>query len=321
MKPTNHRLPWSSLLGAALLILNSCGGGSVDSGGIGGSGYVSGPIEDFGSIVVQGIRFDVESATVTIDGEIVSSEQLRLGMMVGISGSLDPDLLQGVAAIVEFEEDIRGPIEEINLEKNSLSVLGTTVETNQDTVFSGLTLETAMIGSVIRVSGFVEADDLLLATRVDLRAEGESTRARGNVRALDAEAKTFRLGGGLLIDYSAAHVVRKELLGNSALVAVHGTLGSGQRKLQAELIRVLDPAGTADAGTQTIISGFVTDPPVAGQFQLGTARTVAFNDETVFENGTVKDLTVRAKVRVRGRTRANRINIAADRITILPQGR
>jgi len=55
----------ASLLAACAALAASCGGG-VDSGGTGApiSSYASGPITGFGSVIVNGVRFDDRSATV-----------------------------------------------------------------------------------------------------------------------------------------------------------------------------------------------------------------------------------------------------------------
>ena len=70
------------------LALVACGGG-VDSGGTGAtSSYASGPITGFGSVIVNGVRFDDSLASISDDdGTLRQRGDLRLGMSVEIRGS------------------------------------------------------------------------------------------------------------------------------------------------------------------------------------------------------------------------------------------
>ena len=76
----------------ALLVAAGCGG--VDSGGTGAVVSV-GPISGFGSIIVNGVRFDESSATIQDDdGNAVTRDRLLLGVMTRIDGSTPNNLQQ-----------------------------------------------------------------------------------------------------------------------------------------------------------------------------------------------------------------------------------
>jgi hypothetical protein len=71
---TAHRWLWRALL---LLSLTNCGG--VDSGGT-GSSVAYGPVNGLGSIIVDGVRFDERTASITDeDGRPVARDRLQLG--------------------------------------------------------------------------------------------------------------------------------------------------------------------------------------------------------------------------------------------------
>ena len=84
---------WRSLLALVLVaaVAVGCGGGggstSVAGVGSGGTGsFTSGPITGFGSIIVNGIRFDESAASASgsikdDDGVVGSSGSLKLGMV------------------------------------------------------------------------------------------------------------------------------------------------------------------------------------------------------------------------------------------------
>jgi hypothetical protein len=92
--------------------LVACGGG--DSGtvalpgtggtgtpllpGTGGTGiFALGPITGFGSVWVNGVRYDDSTASVLLDGVAASSAELRVGMVAGLQGTRDAATLLGTA--------------------------------------------------------------------------------------------------------------------------------------------------------------------------------------------------------------------------------
>lgn len=311
--------PMTAIL--SLLLAGGCGGGgSVSSGGIGGSGFVSGPIEEFGSIVVEGIRFDVDNATITVDGELATASQLELGMIVGISGTLDTTNQIGTAEAVEFEEDLRGPVESIDRDNKELQVMGTTIRTDENTVLNTIDFATLPLGVTVRVSGFPQDEDSLLASRIDLRPGGEPSRIRGLLRALDLDSNTFRLGA-VLVNFGSAQILPNSQLQDGALIAVRGTLGAQQRRLTANQVRILDPAGTAAEDAEIIATDLVRQPLANGRFQLGTNRTVIVTQDTVFDGGNSADLIARSRVRVFGEVVNDRTTIRSRRIVILRNAR
>ena len=58
---------------------------------------VIGPIAQFGSIVVDGITFDITDAVVTIEGNAATVDDLKLGMYVFVRGPVDETTSTGVA--------------------------------------------------------------------------------------------------------------------------------------------------------------------------------------------------------------------------------
>ena len=186
----------SNLTGLGLLAtalgLAACGGGG--SGGNNASSpppppagptavAVVGTITGFGSVYVNGIRYEVRSDTVVdIEGEAESmgdDSRLRLGMKVHVVG--DDNGGQRSAGRIEFDDDLRGIVESIALDAGdpstgSFTVLGLTVTVDADTVFDddvgnndgvpGVDLRDLEVGMVVEISGF-PTEGGFLATRVD----------------------------------------------------------------------------------------------------------------------------------------------------------
>ena len=151
MKPSSARpspLSRRSLLAAsaatALLMLPGCGGGG-DGGsagvGTGGTGsFTSGPIRGFGSIVVNGVRYDDAAAQVVGDGgAALARSDLRLGMVVDVSGSDVSTATDGrrsaTATSIGVRSEIEGPVSAINAAAGTLTVLGQLVQITPTTVF------------------------------------------------------------------------------------------------------------------------------------------------------------------------------------------
>ena len=89
------RRHWLALAASAV---SGCGGGGDSTTasllpGTGGTGviYSQGSISGFGSVIVNGIKFDDTVATVQIDGIPLRSADLRLGMVAGVQGERGAD--------------------------------------------------------------------------------------------------------------------------------------------------------------------------------------------------------------------------------------
>lgn len=299
---------------ATSLTIAACGGG-IDSGGIGGSGFVEGPIEDFGSIVIAGIRIDIDEATITTNGELAEASDLKLGMRVAVSAHIDGN--NATADLVEFEEELRGPVEAVDPVAASLTLLGRTVHVVEDTVLDGVDLDTLALGTRLRVSGFEEDDENVTATRIDLPTDN-LVRVRGFLRSLDSDRETFRLAP-VLVDFTDATFVggASEDLANGASVSVRGTLSNNGRRLTATQLRLLDPAGTADLGDDVNIAGIVRSLTTASRFELASGRTILFDRDTEIVGGGAEDIGPGQRVRVSGEVGNLRTRVRASRIELI----
>lgn len=299
------------LVAGVLGAVASCGG-ALDSGGIGGSGFVAGPIEDLGSIVVEGIRFDVDDATITVNGQPATPDDLALGMMVSVSGTIDDT--EGIAELVEFEDDLRGPVESIDLVGRSLQVLGQPVFVDDET--AGIDLASLAEGDLVRVSGYAIEGDGVRATRLD-RPGGNLVRVRALARAANEEERVFAIPP-VVVDYADAIVIDDGGDGIQAgdLVAVEGALAPGKRRLTASRVRVLDPAGAARDGDVVVVTGIAASRVMDGSFALGLSRRVLLDPDTVIMGGTEDDIRAGVVVGVRGLIQSQRTRILADRVRI-----
>lgn len=200
------------VLGLMAVTLVACGGGS-GSGSGGGTATTSrtyqGTITGFGSVYVNGVRFDVDSADFDDDGNAASQDDLHVGMQVTVSGS-DDGSGQGVATAVRYDDDLEGPVQAIDVAGGAMTVLGVTVDVAADTVFegySGLDDPALAVGHVVEVSGYFTAADTIRATYIERKADsllpGSEVEIKGDIGSLDTMAETFVVRG-VTVAYGAA---------------------------------------------------------------------------------------------------------------------
>jgi hypothetical protein len=186
-------------LGALALTLAACGGSS-NSGGDSQppAGQqptpvtVAGKVTGFGSIYVNGIRFETNSATYDLDDTAGSSDSdVSVGMYVVVTGSLNADGVSGTADSVYYDDDVEGPVAGLMTDPDdetvkTFSVLGVNVRIDSKTKFESddgtpFGFDTIMDGDVVEVSG-AYVGDLLHATYVELQDDlDDDYEVRGTV--------------------------------------------------------------------------------------------------------------------------------------------
>lgn len=269
------------ILGILLLmsILISCGGGggggsSVASsgeeggGGIGGTGLTSsGAINGFGSIFVNGVEFETDTAEILLDGNTSPDSALRLGMVVLVTGTLNEDGVTGTADRVEFNNAVQGPVESITRSADGnaalIEVLGREIIVERiTTVFDAINFDSLAVGDLLEISGFPETQRRLRATRV----ERISAFVPGSSK-VELNGVVARLSGTLfelnnvVVDFSSADLsqLRSGDISLGLAVEVRGTLENGT--VLAERIRdrieiTRDLSNDAQVSVQGSVSNF-----------------------------------------------------------------
>jgi uncharacterized protein DUF5666 len=192
---------------AALLLAVSCGGGGGDMPPQ-KQAFTQGTITGFGSIIVNGIRFDDSSAQVSDDdGQVHNRNELKLGMTVEIDSSdIDRRSNTAKASRIRFGAAIVGPVSSISAATTprTLTVLDQIVEVSGTTVFDDLPngFDSIQVGDVLEVHAMLDtATGHYLAKRIEREPNAAVFKLRGIVSDLDPTAKTFKIGGAV-IDFS-----------------------------------------------------------------------------------------------------------------------
>ena len=304
-----------ALIGGAAA-LSGCGGGGGDAGfgsasvGSGGTGsFSSGAITGFGSIIVNGVRFDDSRAQVTDDdGALHNAGDLRLGMVVSIVASDVSASATASATSISFGSELRGPIDSIGAQ--SLVVLGQTVNIGANTVFdNGITggMAGLTVGQIIEVHGFVDpATNQILATRIESNATAATLKLQGQVQALDTTAKTFTLGTTTISYAGIAAAALPDNLANGLLVraVLARTPATGTRS--ALSLRTVERR-VGDHGNAEV-EGTVTAFTSASSFSVNGVAVDA--SKAAFPNGST-GLALGARIEVKGRT-SNGVLVASQ---------
>ena len=206
--PLAPRGPWRRALATGLcaLALGGCGGG----GGVGleGTGttidtLASGPITGFGSIIVNGVHYDVSGVSgdklKDLGGGGRTNANLKLGMVVEVAASAidnSSGTPRATASRVRVAPELLGPVGSVNLAAGTLVVMGQTVRvTNATRLDERFTNGLGDVTGVVEVFGYFDpARGQYVASRVESRS-GSITRyvVRGPVSALSAQ--TFSING------------------------------------------------------------------------------------------------------------------------------
>lgn len=84
------------------------------------SSTIDGRITGVGSVIVNGVHFEVDGANIMHDGVPITEQDLKVSMIVRSAGRIDEDGANGTATEIEFEEDVKGTASSINLWHGSL---------------------------------------------------------------------------------------------------------------------------------------------------------------------------------------------------------
>ncbi len=295
----------------ATLILAACGGGGggggTDSGGLDGGGTATaadttvGPITGFGSIIVNGVRFEDNAARVNDDsGNVIASSDLRLGMTVEIRGSIGDDGT-GTASDISLFSELKGPLSDLDTTAGTFSVLGFTVETDGATVYEDVAgLEGLANGDFVEVYG-LRSGSVVTASRIEKKDPSTSAdlKLRGQVSNLDTATTTFTLGTATIHYGSAAVLPSLGSLVDGAFVAVRSdALPSGDTVTASRIQVVGNVPFSFDDGGKLEILGVVSDFTAINSFVISGITVDASN--AVFLRGSADDVGNGTRLEVEG---------------------
>ncbi len=303
---------WMSFFATALLC--SCGGGgSGDSAGIDASGSPiasQGTIDGFGSVIVNGIRFKSDKATVFINGQSATEDDLDVGFQVWVTGSVDANNV-ATADTIEYFPELMGEITEIDQDAEQLTVLGRQILINNRTIFgNNITpnnLQGLSLGNRVKVSGKTDLQGRLVATHIELSSD--LVQLRGVVSNINRSNQTFSLEG-TLVNYAGATLVNISQLDNNLRVSVRGTQDTNGTIQAQQIFNAQIALGSTIKKAE--IEGRITRFVSATDFDVdGILCTTT--TQTLYESGSLSNLVFGAELELKGSVNANG-SITAERI-------
>ena len=307
----------------AILVIH-CGGGGIDGSGApvdGNASASAGPISGFGSVIVNGVRYDTANANISISGINANESELRVGHYVTVIGEINSDNETGTANEIRFQPRTVGPVSSISIETNQITVLGQTVETTNSTIFdesfqSG-NIEGINIGQTVRVSGLLNSNQTITATRIDL-FENDQGEIFGSISAVNFDTNELEINS-FVIDFSQAEIIGELVVGVNAFVS--GTLVD-DRLIANEINTTLFSIGDLGQVSTVLIAGSVSEIVDTNQFEINDFP-VQTSTDTIFIGGESADITENTFLEVSGTVDddgillAQTVEIQPDNLTTL----
>ncbi|MDD5031042.1 MAG: DUF5666 domain-containing protein [Rhodoferax sp.] len=263
------RRHWLMLTGAAL---TGCGGGGDLLGalpGTGGTGtpmFSQGTISGFGSVIINGIKFDDSLASVRVDGVSVGTDVLRLGMVAGVRGERNAaDAGLGTASSIEVWSIAQGLVTRVGA-NSDFDVMGMTIQTDANTSLDGVSSLTALaVGQFVTVWGLQAGGDAAqwMASRVAVQADGGAVRVSTGLVKHSDETGTTTVNRWKLVGTVGASLQEEQL------VRVQGTPGADQ-SLNLSDAKVLSSGFDENQQGNAEVEGVVTSVPSGMRFTLGS---------------------------------------------------
>ncbi|MCE4556155.1 DUF5666 domain-containing protein [Roseateles cellulosilyticus] len=333
MQKLKRNLQWAACAATCAIstaVLVACGGGggggdtatqapATPAPGANTASVVDGTITGFGSVVIDGQRFDDSLVKVAFannpDAQTAGTlGDLHTGMRV--HGELKDGLLQNL--VVNFA--LVGTVGAVDAAGGTLTVFGQTIKTTATgqlpTVFDGFNaLGQLTAGDLVKVSGTVASDGSITATRIERKAKDstELFRVSGAVQDLDTTAKTFTLTGNSSVTVNYANAKLQPtgvVIEKGKLVSVVATsapaASGGKNVLTASVVEV--KARKLPDSSDSTVGGPVTDFQSLANLRIGDvvvdASTATLKDGTTpadvangaqaLAHGTVKDGAMKA---------------------------
>lgn len=298
------------LTAGGLLIASAALFGACSGGGGGAASQLTGPnvsrgvITGFGSVIVNGVHFDVANAAVSVEGAAADVSALKLGMEVTVKSDGQ------TASSINTTNELEGPISSVT-GTNTLVVLGQTVRTDAQTVFENVAGTTSLpAGNICEVHGFKDSAGVIHATRVEVKEKPTaSTEVEVKGVVSNLTSSTFRMNG-LVVDFSTAALKDFPASGitDGQSVEVKGTYGQFEAASSTLVAATIEPESElkASEGEHAEIQGVVTDYVSQSDFKVngmtidasGLSVAGLANDVEVEVEGTANAAGVLVAVKV-----------------------
>ena len=308
----NTLLIKSTLATAIALSIAACTPADSEGvAGIGGSGYVSsGSVSGFGSVFVNGVEFETGGSTFDVDGNLDGSQNdLAIGMIVQVSGTINDDGVTGTATNISYDDQLQGPVTGLTAPDTdgitrSFIVLGIKVIIDiSSTTFDGLDFNSISNNNNVEISGFFDSTGNLNATRIELK----DTNFISNSSIVELEGfitnyvndSNFKIGETIIDATKATIDDLPNGLGDGQYIEVNGTYNTTTKTVTATKVEGEDnsPDDTDEFEIEGIITDYTSDssfkvngiPVDASSASREPSTLVLSNDARIEVEGEIKN--------------------------------
>ncbi len=295
-------------------------------GGIGGSGVVMGSITGFGSVYVNGVKYDTSNTQFYRDGKLARQDDFSLGENIEMTGSVDALTGTGVADKISYDVDIKGIVTVVSSDNHSLRIMGQDIETTSLTVLNGFEqLQDLTIDNYMEVSGSRNSEGVLIASSIKLIApffidNSSSIAIEGEITRVNEDLKMI-LVQDTIIDYSA--IVSLNSAENEPKVGQYVEVESALNYIQDKILiasSVHSEKSYQHFETDTLLAvkGLVTDFDLDFPSHFRVAgQPVVITDETKLVTGELDDIFLDIILSVEGLVNASG-ELVASTIIVSP---
>ncbi len=286
MKLTTKLTALTFALSLTTILVACGGGGGTSTAGIGGSGITSsGTITGFGSVIVNGVKFETTNASFDIEGISGSQNQLAIGMVVEVNGTINADGVTGTANSIIFDDELQGPVAVFVPATDGLTatftVLGIPVKIDSKTTYfdpdnGGISMTSIRNDDMVELSGFFDATGTLIASRIENKTGiDENVELKGIVSNWNSLTETFGFNG-MGITVNASNAAGKNILQNNLYIEVKGRYNSINNTITA--IKIESEEAEYGDNESFEMEGFITDYNNPSNFRVNGIPVDASNN-------------------------------------------
>lgn len=262
------------------ILVGACGGGgSSQSAGVGGTGIsnskgvVRGKVTDFGSIYVNGVKFNTDSSEFFVDGMAGATQSdLAIGMVVTLEVETQKGAYTGKAFSVVYDDEVQGPVSAAPVAvpgsggtRKTFNIFGQLVTIDDtETVFRGTSFADLAVDDVVEISGFRSSDMEIFASYVEWKEDlvpGSEVELRGIISGYTSPTQQFMLDGVLItFDNMTEIELGSGSLANGLYVEVEGRYQAGASVYAEEIEEEDNEFGgdLEDLSLQGFVSSYVS---------------------------------------------------------------
>ena len=151
-----------------------------------------GTVSGFGSLYVNGVRYNTDNADFTINGQPGSEDAIRLGDRVVLSG-LTNNQGRFIANSVNYEATATGHIQHIDYANETITVHGQTFVLTGESNLEEVTFDALKQGDFVEISAVYSEQSGFLISKLERKDDEDTLSLTAKVTALDSAINTLTI--------------------------------------------------------------------------------------------------------------------------------